>query len=73
MSRMFHDNILQQYSTYGFKKKKRFASLESYRIVIDILRTHVKYEMTPEKDIDHEIGPWLANAHFRIKKKTMKD
>ncbi|KAL5238871.1 hypothetical protein ACI65C_006281 [Semiaphis heraclei] len=49
MSRMFHDNILQKYSTYGFKKKRRFASLESYRIVIDILRTHVKYEMTPEK------------------------
>eukprot|EP00102_Acyrthosiphon_pisum_P022816 XP_016660026.1 PREDICTED: uncharacterized protein LOC107883798 [Acyrthosiphon pisum] len=73
MSRMFHDNILQQYSTYGFKKKRRFASLESYRIVIDILRTHVKYEMTPEKDIDHEIGTWLAHAHFRIKKKILKD
>jgi len=26
--------------------------------------------MTPEKEIDHEIGTWLAHAHFRIKKKN---
>lgn len=34
MSRMFDDNILQNYSTYGYKKKNRFASLESYCIII---------------------------------------
>jgi len=29
--------------------------------------------MTPEKEIDHEIGTWLAHAQFRIKKKNISD
>ncbi|CAH1731979.1 unnamed protein product [Aphis gossypii] len=66
---IFYKSILLM----DLKKKKRFASLESYRIIIDILHTHVKYEMTPEKEIDHEIGTWLAHAHFRIKKKMISD
>ncbi|XP_050528927.1 uncharacterized protein LOC126898685 [Daktulosphaira vitifoliae] len=66
MTKMFHDSVLVQFSTYGFKKKQRFADLLSYHLIKDIIRTNVKYEMVPEKEIDCEISVWLAHASFQI-------
>jgi len=34
MARMFDDKFLSNYSMYGFKKKKSFTSLSSYRIIL---------------------------------------
>uniref|UniRef100_A0A2S2PM63 DUF4806 domain-containing protein n=1 Tax=Schizaphis graminum TaxID=13262 RepID=A0A2S2PM63_SCHGA len=72
LSRMFDDKVLENYSTYGFKKKLRFSSLYSYQLLFDVLRTNIKYKTVPEKDIDSDIGTWLAHAHFRRVKKLNK-
>lgn len=38
-------------------------------LISDTLRTrHVKYEMTPDKEIDSDVGIWLAYAQFKLKK-----
>ncbi|CAH1733298.1 unnamed protein product [Aphis gossypii] len=34
MGRMFNDNVLVNYSLFGFKKKQCFSSLLSYRLII---------------------------------------
>lgn len=34
MARVFDDNFLMQYSTYGFKKKLPFNQLFIYRVIV---------------------------------------
>ncbi|KAL5241205.1 hypothetical protein ACI65C_011656 [Semiaphis heraclei] len=67
-SRMFHDELLLNYSLLGFKKKKPFSKLLSYRLLIDTIRSNSKYKLTLEKDIDVPISVWLSHARFRLKK-----
>ncbi|XP_025192682.1 uncharacterized protein LOC112592744 [Melanaphis sacchari] len=73
MVRMFDDVFLSNYSLYGFKKKKAFTSLSSYRLIIDALRKHLKYKHNTEKEIDIPLGTWLSHAPFRIKNKKQSE
>lgn len=34
----------------------------------DVLRTHLKYTHTTEKEIEIPLGTWLSDAPFRLKK-----
>uniref|UniRef100_A0A2S2NQ75 DUF4806 domain-containing protein n=1 Tax=Schizaphis graminum TaxID=13262 RepID=A0A2S2NQ75_SCHGA len=43
MAKMFDDDILVEYSLQGFKKKKRFQKLGTYRLLIDAIRIHRKF------------------------------
>ncbi|XP_050061299.1 uncharacterized protein LOC126551577 [Aphis gossypii] len=72
MARVFDDEILTKHSLYGFKKKSPFSKLLIYRVIIDALRTHIKYKMNTEKEIDIPLGTWLSHAPFRIKDKNKK-
>eukprot|EP00102_Acyrthosiphon_pisum_P018584 XP_016655794.1 PREDICTED: uncharacterized protein LOC107882238 [Acyrthosiphon pisum] len=62
MARVFDDQILAEFSLYGFKKKSPFSKLLIYRIIIDSLRAHVKYKMITEKEIDIPLSTWLSHA-----------
>lgn len=68
MSRMFDDKFLTNYSMFGFKKKKSFSNLLCCRLIIDALRTHLKYKHTTEKEIEIPLATWLSHAPFRLKK-----
>ncbi|XP_060855611.1 MATH and LRR domain-containing protein PFE0570w-like [Metopolophium dirhodum] len=68
MSRMFDDKFLTNYSLFGFKKKKSFSCLSCCRLIIDALRTHLKYKYATEKEIEIPLGTWLSHAPFRLKK-----
>ncbi|CAI6370748.1 unnamed protein product [Macrosiphum euphorbiae] len=70
IGRMVKDDVLVKYSLFGFKKKQCFSSLLSYRLIIDAIRTNIKYKNIPEKDIDNCLGVWLSHAPFRLKKKN---
>lgn len=71
MSRMFSDELLQNYSLLGFKKKNRFSNFLVYRLILDVIRVQPKFSSTLDKEIDVPISTWLSHAKFRIKDKKI--
>ncbi|KAF0760371.1 DUF4806 domain-containing protein [Aphis craccivora] len=70
MSRMFSDELLQNYSLLGFKKKNRFSDFLVYRLILDVIRVKLKFSSTLDKKIDVPISIWLSLAKFCIKDKN---
>ncbi|CAH1736579.1 unnamed protein product [Aphis gossypii] len=66
MSKMIVDEVLCNYSLLGFKKKKNFSQLSTYRLLIDTIRLNPKFQNKLDKEIDVPLATWLSHAKFRL-------
>ncbi|XP_060858683.1 uncharacterized protein LOC132936038 isoform X2 [Metopolophium dirhodum] len=65
---IFDDELLQNYSYVGQKKKKIFSSLASCAIIFETVRSMKLFQDVPNSSIETPIKIYIAGAAFRKKK-----
>ncbi|KAL5239212.1 hypothetical protein ACI65C_006622 [Semiaphis heraclei] len=66
MAKMFEDKVLFEFSLQGFKKKKSFKLCKVYRLLIDAIRVHPKFQNLIDREFDVPLAIWLAHAKYRM-------
>ncbi|CAI6359911.1 unnamed protein product [Macrosiphum euphorbiae] len=67
MRYLFNDNLLQEYSYKGQKKKKIFSTLKSCSIIFDSVKQMKRYQKYDKIDVEQPIKIFIAGAKFRGK------
>uniref|UniRef100_A0A2S2NZ02 DUF4806 domain-containing protein n=1 Tax=Schizaphis graminum TaxID=13262 RepID=A0A2S2NZ02_SCHGA len=73
MSKIFHDNLLAQFSYQGQKKKRVFSILKTCSIIFSAVRSIRKYNNCPEIDVLKPMKVYMANAKSREDGKQKKN
>ncbi|CAI6372351.1 unnamed protein product [Macrosiphum euphorbiae] len=72
MSKMFHNNLLSQFSYAGQKHKMVFATLHSCSIIFETVRSVQKHRNCTDQEVLKPMKFFMANAKFREEKKQQK-
>ncbi|XP_050065322.1 uncharacterized protein LOC126554276 [Aphis gossypii] len=70
MAKMFHNNLLAQFSYAGQKKKKIFSILNSCTIIFASVRSVQAHRNCTDLEILKNMNFFVANAKFREEKKS---
>ncbi|CAI6356194.1 unnamed protein product [Macrosiphum euphorbiae] len=72
MAKMFHNNLLAQFSYAGQKQKKIFSILNSCSIIFDSVRSVQAYRNCTDMEILKPMKFFMANGKFREEKKIKR-